>query len=130
MKLKERKRMPAFIPTSSMSDIAFLLIIFFMLTSTFLRDMGLEVDDLERAAAARANTVAVIAASIRRCAQQQKAQRVGRRVAATMALDAAVFGLVVGWPAIASMLKAESPSVSHAIPALENAINLNFLIGA
>jgi hypothetical protein len=35
MKLKERKRMPAYIPTSSMSDIAFLLIIFFMLTTVF-----------------------------------------------------------------------------------------------
>lgn len=31
------------IPMASMADIALLLIIFFMLTSTFLRDMGLEV---------------------------------------------------------------------------------------
>ena len=80
------------------------------------RDMGVEVDDPERAAAARANTVAVIAASIRRCSQQQKAQRVRRRVAAGMALAAAVFGLVVGWPAIAAMLKAEGPSASQAVP--------------
>ena len=32
------------IPMASMADIALLLIIFFMLTSTFLRDMGLEVE--------------------------------------------------------------------------------------
>ena len=43
MKLKERKRMPAYIPTSSMSDIAFLLIIFFMLTTVFRKELGLKV---------------------------------------------------------------------------------------
>jgi biopolymer transport protein ExbD len=43
MRLKERKRMPAYIPTSSMSDIAFLLIIFFMLTTVFRKELGLKV---------------------------------------------------------------------------------------
>ena len=41
MKFK-RKEAPAEIPTSSMADIAFLLIIFFMVTAVFSATKGLE----------------------------------------------------------------------------------------
>jgi hypothetical protein len=91
--------------------------------------MGIEVDDPVRAAAARANTVAVIAASIRRCSQQQKTHRVRRRVAAGMALAAAVFGLVVVWPAIVSMLQAQSPSAAVPAPASGTAAQLDLVHG-
>ncbi len=43
MKLSRRKRPQLFIPIASMGDIAFLLIIFFMLTSIFLKEAHLEV---------------------------------------------------------------------------------------
>ena len=38
-----RKRMKAEIPTASMADIAFLLIVFFMLTSVFATEKGLQI---------------------------------------------------------------------------------------
>ncbi len=44
MKLRERHRSAAEIPTSSMADIAFLLIIFFMLTAVFATTEGLQFD--------------------------------------------------------------------------------------
>ena len=44
MKLRERIRSGAEIPTSSMADIAFLLIIFFMLTAVFATTEGLQFD--------------------------------------------------------------------------------------
>ena len=44
MKLRERRRSAAEIPTSSMADIAFLLIIFFMLTAVFATTEGLQFD--------------------------------------------------------------------------------------
>lgn len=43
MKLRERKTHKAKIPTASQADIAFLLICFYMLTSTFAIDKGLQV---------------------------------------------------------------------------------------
>ena len=42
MALQIRNRIPAEIPTASMSDIAFLLIIFFMLTSVYSSNFGLQ----------------------------------------------------------------------------------------
>jgi len=52
MKLDRRATTDASIPTSSMADIAFLLIIFFMVTSVFSATKGLEfalpTDDTER----------------------------------------------------------------------------------
>jgi biopolymer transport protein ExbD len=42
MAIKIRNRIPAEIPTASMADIAFLLIIFFMLTSVYSSNFGLE----------------------------------------------------------------------------------------
>ena len=42
MKLRSRLRYQAEIPTSSMADIAFLLIIFFMLTAVFTTTRGLQ----------------------------------------------------------------------------------------
>jgi biopolymer transport protein ExbD len=42
MAIQVRNRIPAEIPTASMADIAFLLIIFFMLTSVFSSNFGLE----------------------------------------------------------------------------------------
>ncbi len=39
----KRKRMRAEIPTASMADIAFLLIVFFMLTSVFATEKGLQI---------------------------------------------------------------------------------------
>ena len=44
MKLRRRLGRPAEIPTSSMADIAFLLIIFFMLTAVFSATQGIEVE--------------------------------------------------------------------------------------
>ncbi len=44
MNLRDRHRNAAEIPTSSMADIAFLLIIFFMLTAVFATTEGLEFD--------------------------------------------------------------------------------------
>ncbi len=43
MKLKRKERAKLMIPTASMSDIAFLLIIFFMLTTVFRKEIGLKV---------------------------------------------------------------------------------------
>lgn len=43
MRLYRPRRRPAYIPVVSMADIAFLLIIFFMLTTTFIRESGLHV---------------------------------------------------------------------------------------
>jgi biopolymer transport protein ExbD len=42
MAIRIRNRIPADIPTASMADIAFLLIIFFMLTSVYSSNFGLE----------------------------------------------------------------------------------------
>src|SRR5439155_14092538 len=42
MAIQIRNKIPAEIPTASMADIAFLLIIFFMLTSVYSSNYGLE----------------------------------------------------------------------------------------
>jgi len=44
MRLRAKKEMRVAIPTASMSDIAFLLIIFFMLTTVFRKEMGLKIE--------------------------------------------------------------------------------------
>ncbi len=41
--MRERKKSRANIPTASMGDIAFLIIIFFMVTTVFTRDKGLKM---------------------------------------------------------------------------------------
>ncbi len=43
MKLKERVTRSAEIPTVSMADIAFLLLIFFMVTTVFANEIGLQI---------------------------------------------------------------------------------------
>ncbi len=43
MKLRRRSLAPNPLPMTTMGDIAFLLIIFFMLTSTFAKDTGLDI---------------------------------------------------------------------------------------
>ena len=43
MPLRSKLRLENTIPMASMADIAFLLIIFFLLTSTFVRDTGLNI---------------------------------------------------------------------------------------
>jgi biopolymer transport protein ExbD len=43
MKLKSRLQPLSPLPMATMADVAFLLIIFFMLTSTFARDTGLDI---------------------------------------------------------------------------------------
>jgi biopolymer transport protein ExbD len=43
MRVKLKREMRVIIPTASMSDIAFLLIIFFMLTTVFRKEIGLQV---------------------------------------------------------------------------------------
>lgn len=43
MKLKSRLTIPSIVPMATMADVAFLLIIFFMLTSTFAKDTGLDI---------------------------------------------------------------------------------------
>ena len=44
MNLRKRLRVPAEVPTSSMADIAFLLIVFFMLTAVFATTEGLRFE--------------------------------------------------------------------------------------
>ena len=41
--IRRRKILPVMIPVASMADIAFLLIIFFMLTSNFIRNKNIEM---------------------------------------------------------------------------------------
>lgn len=43
MSLRKRRAVSATIPTATMADIAFLLIIFFLVTTSFSQDKGLEV---------------------------------------------------------------------------------------
>ncbi len=43
MKLERKREMKVNIPTASMSDIAFLLLIFFMVTTVFRKEIGLKV---------------------------------------------------------------------------------------
>lgn len=43
MKIKSRLKTENAVPMAAMADIAFLLIVFFMLTSTFAKDTGLEI---------------------------------------------------------------------------------------
>lgn len=43
MKLREKKTKGAEIPTASMADIAFLLLIFFMVTTVFANEVGLQI---------------------------------------------------------------------------------------
>ena len=44
MRKKRRRRTLIFVPVASMGDIAFLLIIFFMVCSRFAKDPGVEID--------------------------------------------------------------------------------------
>ena len=41
--VKKRKKREAFIPTASMSDISFLLLLFFMVSTVFVKERGLDV---------------------------------------------------------------------------------------
>jgi biopolymer transport protein ExbD len=43
LKLREKKAKGAEIPTASMADIAFLLLIFFMVTTVFANEVGLQI---------------------------------------------------------------------------------------
>ena len=43
MRFRSRLTAPNIVPMATMADVAFLLIIFFMLTSTFARDTGLDI---------------------------------------------------------------------------------------
>ncbi|MBQ7721609.1 MAG: biopolymer transporter ExbD [Kiritimatiellae bacterium] len=43
--IRRKKRMSLIVPTSSMGDIAFLLIIFFMLASTFMKSGNVQVEN-------------------------------------------------------------------------------------
>ena len=43
MEFKRKSRVAAVVPTSSMADIAFLLLIFFMVTTVFAKDRGLKI---------------------------------------------------------------------------------------
>lgn len=43
MKIKSRLSTESAVPMAAMADIAFLLIVFFMLTSTFAKDTGLDI---------------------------------------------------------------------------------------
>jgi biopolymer transport protein ExbD len=43
LRLREKKQKGAEIPTASMADIAFLLLIFFMVTTVFANEVGLQI---------------------------------------------------------------------------------------
>ncbi len=43
--IRRKKRMSLVVPTSSMGDIAFLLIIFFMLASTFMKSANVQLEN-------------------------------------------------------------------------------------
>lgn len=43
--IRRKKRLSLVVPTSSMGDIAFLLIIFFMLASTFMKSANVQVEN-------------------------------------------------------------------------------------
>ncbi len=43
MELRQKKKISAIIPTASMGDIAFLIIIFFMTTTVFTREKGIKM---------------------------------------------------------------------------------------
>ena len=43
MRFRSRFETPSMIPTATMADITFLLIIFFILTTTFAKDLGLNI---------------------------------------------------------------------------------------
>ena len=45
MSVKRKKRMEMMLPTSSMGDIAFLLIIFFILSSNFMKTANVEMEN-------------------------------------------------------------------------------------
>ena len=48
--IRRKKRMSLIVPTSSMGDIAFLLIIFFMLASTFMKSGNAQVENASSSA--------------------------------------------------------------------------------
>ncbi|MHC4885624.1 MAG: ExbD/TolR family protein [Planctomycetota bacterium] len=43
--MRRKKRLKPVVPIASMGDIAFLLIIFFMLTSNFMKNRGIELEE-------------------------------------------------------------------------------------
>ena len=45
--IRRKKRLPPYIPVASMADIAFLLIIFFMLTSNFVKNKNIDLSTPE-----------------------------------------------------------------------------------
>ena len=48
--IRRKKRMSLVVPTSSMGDIAFLLIIFFMLASTFMKSGNVQIENASSSA--------------------------------------------------------------------------------
>ena len=106
MKLKIPK-VPAVIPTASMADIAFLLIIYFMLTTSF-SPVKMSVDLAEAAHRAEVEKqAAIIAIAKDNSMEVSDGMQPGRRITSGEELDAFIKDVLLGDPTKQFIIKAD-----------------------